>query len=99
MLRFRKNSAGETVTGIKRKAPTSAEEEKAAPEAKKAKKTKVFVTDKDKALELINSVQQQEEPKRAERKTMLDHLTDIKADRKERRMEKRQKKQTMVVWL
>eukprot|EP01059_Diplonema_ambulator_P009090 TRINITY_DN18898_c0_g1_i1.p1 TRINITY_DN18898_c0_g1~~TRINITY_DN18898_c0_g1_i1.p1 ORF type:complete len:347 (+),score=167.95 TRINITY_DN18898_c0_g1_i1:38-1042(+) len=91
-LRFRRNRAGELVTG-KRKVTVVADTKSDSEPKKKKKKT--FVTDRNAALELIDGIQKEEEPKKQERKTMLDHVQDMKAERKERRIAKKQKKQTM----
>eukprot|EP01063_Lacrimia_lanifica_P016349 TRINITY_DN2293_c1_g4_i1.p2 TRINITY_DN2293_c1_g4~~TRINITY_DN2293_c1_g4_i1.p2 ORF type:complete len:351 (+),score=187.17 TRINITY_DN2293_c1_g4_i1:58-1110(+) len=106
-LRFRRNNAGELITGVKKSAKEALTKRKReameegdadadAEGKKKAKKKKTFVTDKNQALNLIESIATEEEPKKQQRKSMLDHVTDMKEERKERRAEKRAKKQTMV---
>eukprot|EP01064_Diplonema_japonicum_P021012 TRINITY_DN30560_c0_g1_i1.p1 TRINITY_DN30560_c0_g1~~TRINITY_DN30560_c0_g1_i1.p1 ORF type:complete len:356 (+),score=99.31 TRINITY_DN30560_c0_g1_i1:63-1070(+) len=94
-LRFRRNQAGELITGKRKITIVKEKETEKADGEPKKKKRKTFVTDKDAALELIAGIQQEEEPKKEQRKTMLDHATDMKADRKERRQQKRAKKQTL----
>ena len=98
-LKFRTNKAGEMVTKVKRSRsddPPPTKKPK-TDEPKERKKKKTLVTDKSQALQLLESVQAQEEPKKKERKTMLDHANDMKDERKERRQEKRQKKVSMEV--
>ncbi|KAJ9473307.1 hypothetical protein DIPPA_08087 [Diplonema papillatum] len=103
-LRFRRNQAGEFVAGARKIKVTpqlgqkrSAQDEEGDAELppKKKPKKKTFVTDKEVALQLIDSIAQEDAPKKQERKTVLDHVTDMKAERKERRIVKRAKKQTM----
>eukprot|EP01060_Flectonema_neradi_P031610 TRINITY_DN483_c1_g1_i1.p1 TRINITY_DN483_c1_g1~~TRINITY_DN483_c1_g1_i1.p1 ORF type:complete len:367 (+),score=83.38 TRINITY_DN483_c1_g1_i1:61-1101(+) len=102
-LRFRTNNAGETIAAkVKRSRSSDAPavkkpktDDTSKPEAGQRKKKKTLVTDKNQALQLLESVQAMEEPKKKERKTMLDHANDMKDERKERRQEKRQRKASM----
>ena len=101
-LRFRRNAAGELVAGKKKSLEKSLLEAQkkdgvVKTPSKVAKKRKVYVDDKAKALALIEGISKEEAPKKAERKTMQDHLVDYKSERKERRVEKRARKKSMEV--